>query len=223
MKVTLSIFLSFLVMMTSSSPSCQYWQFNEDEGSETPIDFCLVDVNPDRQTAISYKYVCNATGALLDYNYDNTDCSGNPQEINDMSGLVYKYDCSLPICNDSNPTVSYQQLSNCSTNGKPDNIPYFNQSYITNDCVIFSATDSGIIKCNDNPEMVSFEYYINNRHCDGTEVEQSILYQGCNKNNATNQQEFINMGKCTVPVPIKQFSKQIKTERLNKFIERLSQ
>ena len=212
-----------LVIRTSSTPSCQYWQFNYNQGSESPMNFCLVNVNPAEQVTLSYKYVCNSTGGLFDQYYRNADCSGDIQGSNDVTNGVYKYDCSLPICNDTNPTVSYQQLSNCSTNGKSDNIPYFNQTYIANDCVIFSETDSGIIKCNDNPEMVSFEYYIDNRHCNGTQVEQSILYQGCNKNNVTGYEEFINMGKCTVPVPIKHFTKEMKPKRLNAFIERVRQ
>ena len=221
--VQLILSLSFLMQLSSSTPSCQYWQDGYNDGTESPLEFCQVFVNPDVRAILSYKYVCNSTGGLFDQHYSNTNCSGDIQSSEDVTNLVYKYDCSLPVCDDSDPIVSYQQISNCSTNGEPVDIAYFNSSYITNDCVIFSGKDSGIIKCNDNPEMISFEYYLDNPHCNGTEVEQSILYQGCNKDNETNIEEFVNVGKCTVPVSIQQFSKKMKPKRFNSFIERLSQ
>ncbi len=61
--------------------------------------------------------------------------------------------------------------------------------------------NSGIIKYNDKPWILSFEIYYNNTQCKGNNVYQIILYDGCNYNNTHNQQ-YETIYNRTVPISI---------------------
>ena len=94
------------------------------------MDFCDVYSNPSENYLESSKYACNLTrDGVNGLVYQNANCSGEPYAREDVTADIYKFDCSTEVCNSSDPTVGYQALSNCSTNGNPVGLTTYNFSY----------------------------------------------------------------------------------------------
>eukprot|EP01084_Bolivina_argentea_P269422 457901_1 len=195
------------------APSCRWYRMSDEDTAESPLHFCDVYVNTVPNEQWSSMYVCNSTGNGIEYMTwtNNLECSGAPFIKEDVTQDIYEFDCSKPICSESNPTVSWKTITNCTMNVNT----YYNVSAITNDCVV-SGTHSGIIKCNDKPPTISFEIYYHNTKCNGIDTDTMILYDGCNYNN-TQDEQFDTIFNCTVPVPITAFQQENQFHVLDYF------
>jgi len=151
---------------------CNYWQSTYTSYSHG-IGACVYETSETSYfdgAKRSSKKICTKQG-LFEYEYNNTDCSGNPVDISQDGSNDYECVSTQESC-DYFTLVRYDELSNCSKDGKEVNSKI---THIVGKCITeissFHSYNSVYYDC-DEHGAVAKEY--NSSDCTGDYVEDVI-------------------------------------------------